>query len=50
MLQLSRSLRITRNNGFLVFHLRKGVEVNMWDLENCTKIWAAKSVSLFIFC
>ncbi|XP_059442482.1 uncharacterized protein LOC132174813 [Corylus avellana] len=21
----------------------KGVEVNMWDLENCTKIWAAKS-------
>ncbi|KAB1217322.1 WD repeat-containing protein 74 [Morella rubra] len=21
----------------------KGVEVNMWDLENCTKIWTAKS-------
>ncbi|KAE8057309.1 hypothetical protein FH972_014010 [Carpinus fangiana] len=25
----------------------KGVEVNMWDLENCTKIWAAKSVRLY---
>ncbi|KAK9995492.1 hypothetical protein SO802_020178 [Lithocarpus litseifolius] len=21
----------------------KGVEMNMWDLDNCTKIWAAKS-------
>ncbi|KAK8488948.1 hypothetical protein V6N13_060932 [Hibiscus sabdariffa] len=25
----------------------KGVEVNMWDLENCTKIWTAKPGSLF---
>jgi len=27
------------------FICRKGVEVNIWDLDNCTKIWNAKSVS-----
>lgn len=37
-----------RNDGFLVFSLRKGVEVNVWDLEQCVKIWTAKYVSLYI--
>lgn len=37
-----------RNDNFLVFSLRKGVEVNVWDLEQDTKIWTAKSVSLCI--
>lgn len=27
------------------FNHRKGVEVNVWDLNECTKIWTAKSVS-----
>jgi hypothetical protein len=30
---------------FFVFQSRKGVEVNLWDLENSTKIWTAKPVS-----
>ena len=33
----------------LVLQLRKGVEVNVWDLDTCTKIWNAKSVS-FLYC
>ena len=28
--------------------LRKGVEVNMWNLEQCTKIWTAKAVYFLI--
>ncbi|CAH8389559.1 unnamed protein product [Eruca vesicaria subsp. sativa] len=27
----------------------KRVEVNIWDLEQCTKIWSAKSVSFFCY-
>ncbi|CAL9762904.1 unnamed protein product [Musa acuminata subsp. burmannicoides] len=26
----------------------KGVELNLWDLENCSKIWTAKPVSHYI--
>lgn len=32
-----------------MFKLRKRVEMNVWDLENCAKIWTAKSVSIYIF-
>ncbi|RWW21015.1 hypothetical protein BHE74_00008917, partial [Ensete ventricosum] len=26
---------------------RKGIELNMWDLGNCSKTWTAKSVRLY---
>lgn len=30
------------------FLLRKGVEVNVWDIDQCTKMWSAKPVSFCI--
>lgn len=29
----------------IIFHFRKGIEVNLWDITSCSKIWSAKSVS-----
>lgn len=33
-----------------LLHLRKGVEVNIWDLTTHTKLWTAKSVTSAVLC
>ena len=33
-----------RGNSYLI-HFRNGIEVNLWDINSCSKIWSAKSVS-----
>lgn len=33
----------------IIFKFRKRVEMNVWDLDGCAKIWTAKPVSISIF-
>lgn len=44
----NHSGNLWRFNSYFI-HFRNGMEVNLWDITSCSKMWSAKSVSANLF-